>query len=408
MTSKKPLLLDFPLEVVHEGEVEVYIPRLEFFKRRPQDYAPCMAPVFYNPVMELNRDIAVLALQAYQRMVNRELTVCEPLAGCGIRGIRFGREVEGVKVVIMGDISWKAYRLMKYNIAASGLEDRVIAKRVDAGLLLARHSGPRERFDAIDVDPFGSPTPFLDSSIKAIRNGGLIALTATDMAPLCGVHVKACLRKYGGKPLRTEYCHELAVRLLLGSLAAAAARHEMGIKPLFSHSTDHYVRVYTVLKHGAKAADKSLSQMGYVLHCFSCFHRETVRGSTLFQHGTACPECGSKMDYAGPLWLGCLWDRNFNSLMVEEIRRKTLGCVKRVMQILRLVEDEMDAPPTYFVLDKICDSLGLPVPSKAKIIEMLKSWGFAATPTHFHPRGIRTSASAAHVKRALLETLHSR
>lgn len=408
MNSKKPPLSDFPLEIVREGEVEVYVPRLEFFKRRPQDYAPCMAPVFYNPAMELNRDIAVLALQAYQRIVNREIIVCEPFAGCGIRGIRFGREVEGVKTVVMSDISWKAYQLMKYNITFNGLDERVIANRADANLLLARHSGPHKRFDAIDIDPFGSPAQFLDSSIKALRNGGLIALTATDMAPLCGVHVKACLRKYGGRPMRTEYCHELAVRLLMGSLATTAARYEMGMKPLFSHSTDHYVRVYAVLEHGAEVADETLSQMGYVLHCFSCFHRETIRESTLLQHGMKCPECGSKMDYAGPLWLGCLWDRGFHALMIEETGRKIIGCMKRVMQILRLVGEEMDAPPTYFVLDKLCDILGLSVPSKAKIIEMLKSWGFTATPTHFHPKGVRTNASAAQVKQALLKTLRSK
>ncbi|MCX8177452.1 MAG: tRNA (guanine(10)-N(2))-dimethyltransferase [Candidatus Bathyarchaeota archaeon] len=407
MTSKEPLL-DFPLEVVSEGEVEVYVPRLEFFKKQPQDYAPCMAPVFYNPAMELNRDIAVIALQAYQRMVNRELAVCEPLAGCGIRGIRFGREVEGVKTVVIGDISLKAYRLMRYNIAVNRLEGRVIAKRADATSLLACHSGPRRRFDVIDVDPFGSPAPFLDSSIKALRNGGLIALTATDTAPLCGVHVKACIRKYGGRPLRTEYCHELAVRLLMGLLSVTAARHEMGIKPLFSHSTDHYVRVYAVLKHGAEMADKTLSQMGYVLHCFNCFHRETVCESTLLQHGISCPECGSKMDYAGPLWLGCLWDREFHALMMEETGRKKLGCMKRVMQILKLIREEINAPPTYFVLDKICDNLGLSIPSKTKIIEMLKSWGFVATSTHFHPRGIRTNASAAQVKQALLKVSSSK
>ncbi|MGB9135449.1 MAG: tRNA (guanine(10)-N(2))-dimethyltransferase, partial [Candidatus Bathyarchaeia archaeon] len=55
----------FPTEVVSEGEVEVVVPRLEAFVRKPSDYAPSKAPVFYNPVMELNRDLAVLVVQTF-------------------------------------------------------------------------------------------------------------------------------------------------------------------------------------------------------------------------------------------------------------------------------------------------------------------------------------------------------
>ena len=94
--------IGFPTEIVQEGEVKVLVPKLEEFVKLPSEYAPSKAPVFYNPVMELNRDFAVLVLQAYQRMVNREISVCEPLAGCGIRGIRFVAEVEGVKKAVDG------------------------------------------------------------------------------------------------------------------------------------------------------------------------------------------------------------------------------------------------------------------------------------------------------------------
>ena len=75
----------FPTEVVTEGRVRIVVPKLKAFVKSPSEYAPSKAPVFYNPVMELNRDIAVLALQAYQKTVNREITVCEPLAGCGAK-----------------------------------------------------------------------------------------------------------------------------------------------------------------------------------------------------------------------------------------------------------------------------------------------------------------------------------
>jgi tRNA (guanine26-N2/guanine27-N2)-dimethyltransferase len=293
--------IDFPTEIVEEGRVKILVPRLEAFKKLPSDYAPSKAPVFYNPVMELNRDIAVLALQAYQKLVNREISVCEPLASCGIRGIRFAKEVKDVQKVLINDINEKASQLARYNVQMNGLSKQVTVKNGDANFLLANYGAPRKRFDAIDIDPFGSPVPYLDSAIRAIRNGGLLALTATDMAPLCGVHPKACIRKYGGKPLRTEYCHELAVRLLAGCLAITAAKQDIGINVVFSHSTNHYIRIYATIKYGAKKADESIKNMGYILHCFKCFHRETLNKPLLVADSEKCSECGSKMNVAGPL-----------------------------------------------------------------------------------------------------------
>lgn len=395
------LHIDFPTELVNEGEVKVLVPKLEAFVEKPQEYAPSKAPVFYNPVMELNRDFAVLAMQAYQRMVNREITICEPLAGCGIRGIRFAKEVVGVKNVLVNDINEKAFQLAKYNIEMNRLNERVNARNEDANFLLACYGAPRKRFDAVDIDPFGSPTPFLDSAIRAIRDGGFLALTATDMAPLCGVYPKACLRKYGGKPLRTEYCHEIAVRLVIGCVAATAAKYEIGVNPLFSHSTDHYLRVYAVLQHGAEKADRSLSKMGYILHCFKCFHRETLDKNFLMGHGGKCPECGSKLDLAGPLWLGKLAEKEFCALMENEAEKRKLNFKRRIQKILALIKEEGDAPATYYVLDKLCDEMDLPVPSAKKVLLLLKEKGFQASLTHFNPKGVRSNACAAEMKKLL-------
>jgi tRNA (guanine26-N2/guanine27-N2)-dimethyltransferase len=148
-------------------------------------------------------------------------------------------EVNGVRKVVLSDISAEAVRLTRFNIASNKLAEIVSAVHEDANLLLSRHAAPRKRFDFIDIDPFGPPVPYLDSAVRALRDGGMLAMTATDMAPLCGVHPKACIRKYGGKPLRTEYCHELAVRLLVGCLVMTAAKHAIGVKVAFSHSKDH-------------------------------------------------------------------------------------------------------------------------------------------------------------------------
>jgi len=340
---------DFPNEIIREGKVQVLVPKLEAYGVNPSDYAPSKAPVFYNPVMEFNRDLTVLAFRTYQRIVDRAISICEPLTSQGIRGIRFASEIWGVKKVLIGDINERAFKLAKYNVKLNGLENLVEVRHRDANCLLSCHASPKKRFDIVDVDPFGTPAPYMDSAVRALRNNGLLALTATDLAPLCGVHPKACIRKYGGKPLRTEYCHELAVRLLAGCTADLAAKHDIGIQVLFSHSTEHYIRLYAQIAYGATKADENVKKLGFLLHCFNCLHREAIYhpfGSL------CCPECNSKMDFAGPLWLANIFDEGFVDLMAAGNKTVAFKNSGRITKLLSYAKAEATAPPTYFALAK--------------------------------------------------------
>ncbi len=395
---------DFPSEIIREGKVQVLVPKLEAYGVNPSDYAPSKAPVFYNPAMEFNRDLSVLAFQAYQRMVNREISICEPLTSQGIRGVRFAAEIEGVKKVLISDINQRAFKLAKHNVQLNGLENLVAVKHKDANCVLSCHASPKKRFDIVDVDPFGTPAPHLDAALRAIRNNGMLASTATDLAPLCGVHPKACIRKYGGKPMRAEYCHELAVRLLAGCTASLAAKHDIGVRVVFSHSSEHYIRVYAQIVYGAKKADESVKNLGYILHCFNCLHRETA------QHpfgSLQCPECGSKMDYAGPLWLGSIFDPDFIELMIKENKTHAFKNSARIAKLLALTKNEAAAPLTYFVLDKLSGKLGLPSPSIEAFANLLRNNNYQATPTHFSSRGIRTNASALTLHKLLRQAGNS-
>jgi len=396
-----PLDFGFPTEVVKEGKVSVAVPKLEAWK-----YAPSKAPVFFNPAMELNRDLAVLALQAYQKMVGRDVSVCEPLAGCGIRGVRFVMEVKGIRKIVLGDINPNATELAQLNVKRNKLSKIVQVANEDANLLLSRYAAPRKRFDFIDIDPFGSPAPYMDSAVRALRDGGFLALTATDMAPLCGVHPRAGVRKYGGKPLRTEYCHELAVRLLMGCLTMTAAKHDIGVEAMLSHSTDYYIRVYALAHYGAREADKSIQEMGYILHCFSCFHRETSKGiaSPLKRE---CPECGSKLSVAGPLWLGKICEEEFCASMKRDVGGRNLKQEKRIIELLSLIQNEAEGPAAYYVTDKICDKLGLRTPPLIQVINKLKKKGFKAVPTHFNRKGFRTDAPAKVIKEIITKLVNT-
>ena len=37
-------------------------------------------------------------------------------------------------------------------------------------------------YDAVDLDPYGSPCQLMDSAVQAVAEGGMLMVTATDMA----------------------------------------------------------------------------------------------------------------------------------------------------------------------------------------------------------------------------------
>ncbi|MCL2134282.1 MAG: tRNA (guanine(10)-N(2))-dimethyltransferase [Candidatus Bathyarchaeota archaeon] len=382
---------DFPSELIKEGKVEVLVPKLSAFGVIPSDYAPSRAPVFYNPIMEFNRDLSVLAFKTYQHLVNHEISICEPLTSQGIRGIRYATEIENVTHILLSDINHQAHKLAQHNINHNNLQDKISLEHKDANNVLSNNASPKKRFDIIDIDPFGTPVPYLDSAFRALKNNGLIATTATDLAPLCGVHTKACIRKYGGKPMRTEYCHELAVRILAGCMAQMAAKHNIGIKILFSHSSDHYIRIYAQISYGCQKADESLKNTGYILHCFNCLYRKTTTDPF---SNLICPECGTKMDHAGPLWIDKINDETYINQLLVENQLNTFKTSHKITKLLTTIKTETNAIITYYVLDQVGKKLGLPAISTQSFITTLQNAGYHAVQTHFNPRGIKTNATA--------------
>ena len=377
----------FQTETVSEGRASITVPELSLYSKTGQ-YVPSLAPVFYNPRMKLNRDIAVLVLRAFQRGVSHPARVAEPLAGCGIRGIRYCKEVPEIETAFLNDLNPLATRMIERNVEDNFLVGKIRVSNLEANSFLAIHTTPKQRFDFIDIDPYGSPSPYLDTSIRALTNRGLLAVTATDTAPLCGVGETACVRKYWGKPLRTEYSKELAIRLILNSIVLTASRHDRGIKVLLTHATDHYFRAYVQIVRGAQRSDASISQLGYVLHCFHCMNRIISRG---FVHmiDAKCPLCGDVMRVAGPVWLGPLVDGSFCKSIIDGS-----GVTEpRAFKLLQALIEEADSAPCYFVADKVCDKFNLPIPPKSDILFELKKLGHQATGTHFHPAGIKTDAS---------------
>lgn len=390
--------MGYPKIRVNEGAASLLVPELDESTAGHIDRARSLAPVFYNSRMRLNRDSAVLALGVHQGRLGRGVSACEPMCGTGIRGVRLALEVEGVEEVVLSDMNLRAVQLAHENVSLNGVSDRVAVRLMEANLLLSLHARPLSRFDYVDIDPYGTPAPYLDTAVRACKRGGLIGLTATDMAPLCGVNPKACLRKYGGRSLRTEYCHELAIRLVAGALAVTAARHQVASTPVFSYAADHYVRVYAHMERGKKKADGSLRKMGYVLHCFGCGHRRTIPLFALTEIG--CEVCGSEMKAAGPMWVGELAEASFCDDMLSLSERSYAGSNRRLTSIIARVRDEVGLPVGFFNVDRACSEVGIASIDLAEALNALRVKGFRATESHIDNRGIKTDASASDVAAA--------
>lgn len=392
--------LSFPTRRVREGSITLLVPELRRAEGEPLDHAISRAPVFYNPRMTLNRDTAVLALGAYQRRLSRPLVVCEPMCGTGVRGIRLAVEVSGLGSVVLGDLNPMAVGLAQENADLNGVSNRVIICLMGANLLLSLHGLPGRRLDYIDIDPYGSPAPYMDTAVRSCRNGGMVALTATDIATLCGVHPEACLRKYGGLPLRTDYCHEVALRLLTGAIVKASARHDIATHPLFSYTADHYVRLYAVLERGARKADRSLEGIGYLLQCSKCLNRRTAIFEEMSE-SRRCEVCGARMIPGGPMWLGELADEAFCDEMLDVSDGSALSSDRRLMRIIRLVRGEAGLRPAFYNMDTLCSRMGRASLSMVDILSALSGAGFKAARTHFHERGVKTDASVAELENVL-------
>jgi tRNA (guanine26-N2/guanine27-N2)-dimethyltransferase len=65
------------------------------------------------------------------------------------------------------------------------------------------------------------------------------------MSVLAGIgYPEKCFANYGGCPVKQEYTHEVALRLVLNSIAVTAGKYGRAIEPLVCLSIDFYVRLF--------------------------------------------------------------------------------------------------------------------------------------------------------------------
>ena len=381
---------EYKIVSIEEGLTKIEFPEYE--------KVSSAAPVFYNPHMELNRDLSILAIQVFQKEQDREINICDLFGGSGIRGVRYKNEIDGVGDVSINDISETANHYERHNIELNNLSDVEVYQH-DASMFLRMKRG---EFDVIDIDPFGTPSPFLDSAGYCARRNSLMCVTATDTSALCGTYQEPCIRKYNSKPYKSEYCHETGIRILAGFVALTLSKYAKFIEVKMSHSTEHYMRMYLEIKKGSKRTDESLKNIGYISHCKHCLHRQTSNGLASPIDET-CPICGEKLVHAGPLWLGKIQDGEFIQKMIDEADNKKINSEKEALKLLNKCLVECDGPATFYDVHSICKSLKISAPKFELILNELENEGSTAIKTHFNPIGIKSDAGIENIKNILIK-----
>jgi len=343
--------------------------------------------VFYNPKMTFCRSFCSLAVGA----LDTKLNILDGFSASGIRGIRYAKENKVSSVTFL-DFKKSAITLLKKNKKKNKVKGKIVYEEFGRFLL-----NNKVDFDLIEIDPFGTPVPYLYDAIRAMnrKKSFYLSATATDTAVLCGPESKACMRNYHSKSLNNEFTHENGIRILLKTILDNATEFNFGIEPIFSLSNRHYLKVLVKLVRSAESADESIEKIGYTSFCSSCGWRSS--GKKIIDK---CAKCKKKTDFAGPLWLGELHDKKTLQKMKKLNQKRDYGDKEELDKTISLMLGEIGMPPNYYNVHQMCKRLNAKEgPKLEALVEKLKKKGFKAERTHFSSFSIKTNAPFEKLKR---------
>ncbi|XP_043825653.1 tRNA (guanine(26)-N(2))-dimethyltransferase-like isoform X1 [Dromiciops gliroides] len=336
------------------------------------------------------------------------LRVLEGLAASGLHSIRFAKEVPGVQAVIANDASSRAVDLIRCNIQLNNVSHLVQPNLADARLLMYEHQRRSQRFDVIDLDPYGSPATFLDAAVQAVSEGGLLCVTCTDMAVMAGNSSETCYSKYGAMSIKSKACHEMALRIVLHSLDLRANCYQRYIVPLLSISADFYIRVFVRVYTGQAKVKASASKQGFVFQCVGCgsFYLQRLGkavnsgGRVKFSAatgppvGSECEHCGQRHQLGGPLWAEPIHDPDFVGQVLAAISRNTgrFRTSARIRGVLSMVTEELPDVPLYYTLDQLSSTIHCNTPSLLQLRSALLHAGFRVSLSHACKNAVKTDA----------------
>ena len=315
----------WPGHIWLEGRTSVHLkdhqPRPSHMPRGP---AAKTGEGFLNPAMAPARTRSVMLLadaleHGWLVGGNKTVRVLDALCATGVRPRRWRKEVPGQERlrITANDLDYDALswamkshenhpigdninwipETSRFETESKGtVEDGIQWVNGDAKKLMVEAP-----FQWIDLDPFGSPVGFLDSAIQSISRIGVLEVTATDIAALCGSAKTSAARRYGSTGIRDAYMHDDATRILLGVIARIAAMHDKSMHPILSLFDGHHVRLSVLLKRSKEVASNWSESIGYRIRSEPYHFAPHPSG-----------------DYSGPMWTGPLFDADIAGRMTVD------------------------------------------------------------------------------------------
>lgn len=422
--------------VVTEGKADILFPKQE--------------EVFYNPIQQFNRDLSVTCIRAWDNLYgsklkshrhrkhnetkrrklnpdeqgdDRYITILEALSATGLRAIRYAKEIPHVKEIIANDLLPAAVKSIDRNVQYNNVEDIVKPNQDDANVLMYRNKAVNKKYHIIDLDPYGTVTPFIDAALQSIEEDGMMLVTCTDLSVLAGNgYPEKCFALYGGVNMVShDATHESALRLVLNLLNQSAAKYKKHVEPLLSLSIDFYVRVFVKVKTSPIKVKELQSNTMITYHCSQCgsFANQRLgrmvekqsrkkKDQKIVKYSVAqgppidskCKYCGGTNHLAGPMYAGPLHNEEFINevLKINESRFKekdtVYGTKDRIKGMLTLAKSELttDGSQFYFSPNTLSSLIKLQVPALKRIAAGLGSLGFDCSLTHAQPSTIKTDA----------------
>ncbi len=313
-----------------EGATLVHLPAEQPRpEARPRGPAKRIGPGFLNPAMAPARTRSVMLLAdalEHDWLVpeGAPVRVLDALCSTGVRIRRWRQELPEAhieRVVLTGnDLDAHAldWAVASFETHPSGRppaarpehRQHAVKPREVEGVHLteedARVALLRGGWQWVDLDPFGSPMPFLDAALQGMARRGVLEVTATDTAALTGSSAASGRRRYGFHGQVDHYAHDDAVRALLGNVALAAARQDREITPLLALFDGHHVRVSVMVRTSKTGASAVHDHIGWRI-------READVPYRFVRHPT--PEETERG--SGPMWTGPLWHADIAGRMTE-------------------------------------------------------------------------------------------
>ncbi len=273
-----------------------------------------------------------------------------------------------------------------------------------------------KQFDVVDLDPYGSAIPMIDSALQSIKPGGLLCVTFTDMPVLCGNYPETTYYKYGSIPYKTSFCHEMAKRIALYSISSAASKYKKIVKPLISFNAEFYIRLFMIVKDSPEDCKSNAMKYGYLYHCRNCQNRvisplaaiastknaktQKVSQNIKFNNligSSICEVCDSNMCMSGPYWIDNLHDEDFINSVLDELNSEKFAYLKynkRIKTFLTSIKEEIPLNSQVFNYDysQFARDVQVSCPKLALIQGALEGLGFKFTQSYYDPNLFKSDA----------------